>query len=214
MSYNSYNSLNFQKFFGNSEFFKLKFKREPKVWTIEGVHDLYLKALDRHNKRLKLWIDCVNRIVNETHEFEKDKRKIFFTKDGKIYQRVLNKNLEYNSWGVCSPDLVKFSSNSTIVDRNEKLEFLLSNEKAFELGELYESLQGNTRHLHLRVKQVLSEMVQDKLREKFKNTESPNMLTILIGEKRYYVVCDDQYRRSRIYKKFELLNEVTEEIKL
>lgn len=209
-----YNNLNYLKFWGNPDLFKLKFKREPKVWSIDEVHDLYLKALDRHNKRLKLWIDCVDRIVNETNEFDKDKRKIFFTKDGKFYQRELSKNHEYDSWGVHSADLVKFSSTSTLVDRNEKLEFLLSNEKAFELGELYESLQGNTKHLHLRVKHIISEMVQDKLRFKFKNCESPEMLTISIGEKRYYVKCDDQYRRSRIYKKFELLNEVTEEIKL
>ena len=159
-----YNTLNYLKFWGNSDLFRLKFKRDPKAWSIDEVHDLYLGALDRHNKRLKLWIDCVDRIVKETNEFEKDKRKIFFTRDGKIYQRELSRYQEYDSWGVGSPELVKFSSNSTLVDRNEKLEFLLSNEKAFELGELYESLKGNTRHLHLRVKQILSEMVQDKLR--------------------------------------------------
>jgi hypothetical protein len=208
MSYN-------ERFWGNNtDLFRFKFKREPKVWSIEKIHDLYLMALDRHNKRLDLWIDCVNRVVNETNEFEKDKRKIFFSKDGKIYQRVLSRYYEYDSWGVGSPELVKFSSSSTLVDRNEKLEFLLSNEKAFELGELYESLQGNTKHLHLYVKQILSEMVQNKLREKFKNIDSPEMLTISIAEKRYYVRCDDQTRRSRVYKKFELLNQVTNEIKL
>ena len=209
-----YNKLNYQRFLGNSEFFKMKFKRDPKVWNIEEIHDLYLKALDRHNKRLKLWIDCVDRIVKETKEFEKDRRKIFFTRDGKIYQRELHKNYEYDSWGVSSSSLVNFTENSTQVNRNEKIEFLLSNEKAFELGELYESLQGNTRHLHLRVKSILSGLIQEKLRDKFKNIESPEMITISIGDKKYYVKCDDQYRRSRLYKKFDLLNEVTEEIKL
>jgi hypothetical protein len=210
----SYNKLNYQRFLGSPDLFKFKFGRQPRVWTIDEVHDLYLKALDRHNKRLKLWIDCVNRIVNETNEFEKNKRKIFFTKGGKFYQRVLSKNHDYNSWGVQSADLVKFSLDKTIHNRNEKLEFLLSNEKAFELGELYESLQGRTKHLHLYVKQILSEMVQDKLRLKFKDCESPRILTVTISDKRYYVECDDQHRRSKIYKKFELLNEVTEEIKL
>jgi hypothetical protein len=57
-------------------------------------------------------------------------------------------------------------------------------------------------------------MVQESLREKFKGIESPNILTVKIGDKKYYVECDDQYRRSRIYKEFELLNEVTEDIEL
>lgn len=192
----------------------MKFKREPKNWTIESVHDLYIKALDRHTVRQNLVISCIDRIVNEVQEFEKDKRKIYFTKEGKIYQRELSRMTEYDSWGIRSADLVKFSTNSKIVDRNEKLEFLLSNEKAFELGELYESLQGNTKFIHFRVKEILSEMVQESLREKFKDIESPNILTVKIGDKKYYVECDDQYRRSRIYKKFKLLNEVTEDIEL
>lgn len=209
-----YNHLNYQRFWGNSDFFKMKFKREPKVWTIESIHDIYLKVLERHRIRQQLVIDCVDRIVNEVHEFEKDKRKVYFTKDGRFYQRELNKSYDFNSWGICSPDLVKFNSDKTIHNRNEKLEFLLSNEKAFELGELYESLQGNTRHYHLRVKEILSEMIQDKLRKIYKELESPRILTVSIGDRKYYVECEDQYRYSRSYKKFNLLNEVTEEIKL
>jgi hypothetical protein len=48
-----YNSLNYLRFWGNSDLFKIKFKREPKVWTIDDVHELYLKALERHLKRQK-----------------------------------------------------------------------------------------------------------------------------------------------------------------
>lgn len=209
-----YNHLNYQRFWGNSDLFKMRFKREPKVWTIDEVHELYLKSFERHSKRQKLVIDCVDRIVSEVQEFEKGKRKVYFTKEGKFYQRELSKNSEYDSWGIRSADLVKFSSNSTLVDRNEKLEFLLSNEKAFELGELYQSLQGNTKHLHLHVREILSEMIQDKLRFIYKEKEAPRISTISIGDRKYYIECDDQTRYSRIYKKFKLLNEVTEEIKL
>jgi len=209
-----YNHLNYQRFWGNSDFFKMKFKREPKVWTIESIHKLYLKVLDRHSVRQKLVVDCVNRIIDEVQEFEKDKRKVYFNREGKIYQRELSKNSEYDSWGIRSADLVKFNSDKTIHNRNEKLEFLLSNEKAFELGELYESLQGNTKYYHLRVREILSEMVEDKLRFIYKEKEAPNTLTVSIGDKKYYVQCDDQYRYSRVYKKFKLLNEVLEDIKL
>jgi hypothetical protein len=210
----SYNHLNYQRFWGNTDLFKMKFKREPKVWTIESIHELYLKVLERHSVRQKLVIDCVNRIIDEVQEFEKGKRKVYFNRGGKIYQRELSKNSEYDSWGIHSADLVKFNSDKTIHNRNEKLEFLLSNEKAFELGELYESLQGNTKYYHHRVKEILSEMIEDKLRFIYKEKEAPNILTVSIDDKRYYVQCDDQYRYSRIYKKFKLLNEVNEEIKL
>jgi hypothetical protein len=202
----SYNHLNYQRFWGNTDLFKMKFKREPKVWTIESIHELYLKVLERHSVRQKLVIDCVNRIIDEVQEFEKGKRKVYFNRGGKIYQIELSKNSEYDSWGIRSADLVH--------NRNEKLEFLLSNEKAFELGELYESLQGNTKYYHHRVKEILSEMIEDKLRFIYKEKEAPNILTVSIDDKRYYVQCDDQYRYSRIYKKFKLLNEVNEEIKL
>ena len=209
MGYNTY-----QRFCGDSDLFRMKFKREPKVWTIDKVHELYLKVLNRHLIRQKLVIDCINRVANEVQEFEKDKRKIYFNREGKIYQRELSKNYEYDSWGIRSAEPVKFNTDKTIHNRNEKLEFLLSNEKAFELGELYESLQGNTKHYHLRVKEILSEMIENKLRTIYKDKESPRILTVSIGDKKYYVGCDDQYRYSKIYKKFKLLNEVVEEIKL
>lgn len=209
----SYYKLNYHRFLGNPEIFKIKFGREPKNWTIEMVHDLYLKSLERHNSRQKLVIDCIDRIVSEVQEFEKDKRTIYFNREGKIYYRELSRYSEYDSWGIRPADVLKFQ-NSKLEDRNSKIEFLLSNEKAFELGELYESLQGNTKFIHLHVKEILSGCIQEALRKKFKGIEAPNILTVSIGEKSYYVECSDQYRRSRIYKEFKLLNEVTEEIKL
>jgi hypothetical protein len=57
-------------------------------------------------------------------------------------------------------------------------------------------------------------MIEDKLRFIYKEKEAPSILTVSIDDKRYYIQCDDQYRYSRIYKKFKLLNEVTEEIKI
>lgn len=209
----SFNKLNYQRFWGNTEYFKIKFGREPKNWTIEMIHDLYLRALERHNSRQKLVIDCIDRIVNEVKEFEKDKRTIYFNKNGKIYYRELSRYSQYDSWGIRSADVLKFQ-NSKLEDRNSKIEFLLSNEKAFELGELYESLQGNTKFIHLRVREILSECIQEALRKKFEGIVAPQILTISIGDKSYYVECSDQHRMNRIYKEFKLLNEVTEEIKL
>lgn len=202
--------LNYQR---GIEYFKIKFGREPKNWTIEMIHSLYLRALERHNSRQKLVIDCIDRIVNEVKEFEKDKRTIYFNRGGKVYYRELSRYSQYDSWGIRSADVLKFK-NSKLEDRNSKIEFLLSNEKAFELGELYESLQGNTKFIHLRVREILSECIQDVLRKKFEGIVAPQISTISIGEKSYYVECSDHSRINKIYKEFKLLNEVTEEIKL
>ena len=57
-------------------------------------------------------------------------------------------------------------------------------------------------------------MIENKLRTIYKDKEAPRILTVSIGDKKYYVECDDQYRYSKIYKKFKLLNEVVDEIKL
>ena len=101
--------LNFEQ----KELFEWKYKRQAKIWTIEEVHFLYLKALERHNIRIEKLIDVMDRIVNETPKIEKDKRKVYFTRGGKIYQRDFTYWREYDSWG-SSKDLVKFSKDKRI----------------------------------------------------------------------------------------------------
>ena len=199
--------------FKQKELFEWKYKRQPKVWSIEQVHSLYLKTLERHNIRQKKILDVRDRIVSEVEEFEKGKRKVYFTKDDKIYQREFNYYLEYDSWGT-SWDVLKFTSDKTISSRDQKLEFLLSNDKQFELGELYESLKGDTKCLHHYIWHVLSEMVEEKLRVEFKGKDSPEILTIDISGHKYYVVCDKQHMYNRFYKKFELKNKEAEPIKI
>lgn len=192
------------------EIFEHKFKRKPKAWTIEMVHDLYLRSLDRHNKRQKLINDVVDKIAKNIQEFKKDKRTIYFIRNGKIYERNLYYHIEYDSWGIGCPDLVKFTNDKTSHSRNEKLEFILSKESQFELGELYESLQGNTKRLHWLIWEVLSGMVEEKLRDVLKGDKSQPISTISISDKKYYVVCGEQTIYNRFYKKFKLSNEVTE----
>jgi hypothetical protein len=199
--------------FRNKELFEWKYKRQPKVWSIDQVHNLYLKTLERHNIRLRRLIDVRDRIINEVEEFERSKRKVYFTEDGVIHQRDFHYWVEYNSWG-SSTNIVKFNNDNNVINRNEKLEFLLSNDKQFELGELYEKMRGVTRHLHLYIWGILSEMVEEKLRVEFKGEDSPEILTIDISGHKYYVVCDKQHMYNRFYKKFELKNKEAEPIKI
>jgi hypothetical protein len=199
--------------FKQKELFEWKYKRQTKMWSIEQIHDLYLRALERHSIRQKKLSDVIDRIISETPEFEKCRRKVFFTLDGKVHERDFHYWSQYDSWG-SSTKLVEFRTEKTVDNRNEKLEFILSNDKQFELGELYQSIQGDSKFLHLFIWDILSEMVEDKLRVNFKGKSSPEILTIDISGYNYYVVCDKNHMYDRFYKKFELKNREKETIKI
>ena len=82
------------------------------------------------------------------------------------------------------------------------------------MGELYHSMKGESRCLHLYIWHILSEMVEEKLRANFEGKSSPEILTVDISGYNYYVVCDKQHMYDRFYKKFELKNRESESIKL
>jgi hypothetical protein len=48
--------------FKNTYFFEFKFKRKPKNWTIEQVHELWLRAKERTNQRRSELKKCINDI--------------------------------------------------------------------------------------------------------------------------------------------------------
>jgi hypothetical protein len=92
-------------------------------------------------------------------------------------------------------------------NREEKLNLLLSSQKQFELGELYDKYNRDNLYLCRIPWEALCEKVGDKLREKFKDKTAPEYFTITIGDRNYIVHCDEQSRYSRFYKKFSLKNE-------
>lgn len=209
-----YKTLNFQIWQDKPDLFKKRFKRELKIWTIESIHDLYIRALNRHNERHRLILDCIDRITNQVPSTNKNERVVYYTANGKLYSRTFYWRIDSGmvpSWSVGSPMQVNGKENSALV-RDSKLEFILSNKISFELGEEYQKMRFLTKYIHLTIFAILEDMVQEKLRLHYNGVVAPNISVIKIGNKKYNVYCDDNSRYCLEFKTFKLLGEAPEEV--
>lgn len=190
--------------------YKQKFGRDPKDWSIEELHQLFLDSYSRAMLKRKKVMNIINRIENELPDADiwvnRKTRVLYKEKEDVVYKRVLSYQDDFGTWGIGSWEKVLFKG-SVSENRNEKLNLLLSCQKQFELGYLYDSLDGDNKYLYRIPWMVICEKVIDKLREKFKNETAPEYFTITIGEKNYIVNCDEQTRYSKFYKSFSLKNE-------
>lgn len=194
-------NVNYKK----SEIFKWKFRRDPKIWTIEQIHDVWLKLVDRSEKRKKDLLDYQNFIISKVPENDKGERIIFFEKDEFIYKYVFKYEDYYKS---CfrSTDRLTFSKDP-VRGRDEKIEFILNNEKVFEMGEKYRQLDRMLSYLHYNIFDLLWYEVEEFLRKEFKEVKyfKEDVIKISIGNKIYYAQIDPQHRFQ--YKKFHFRGE-------
>lgn len=197
----------------NNKWFEDKFNRKPKEWSIEQIHALYERAKKRSNKRWKTKSDFIKEIVSKIPKNNKGEHVIYFynPKDkNNIYQYNFKYNNDYKSYSI-GRDRVEFSKD-IVAGRQEKLDFILSHDDSFELGQKYHDLDKMCSYLEHRVMRILWMLVEDKLRDHFKKTDTlPKSVFIIdIGPKKYYVKIDDQHRFG--YMKFHLGGEYTDEI--
>ncbi len=196
--------LNFEK-----SWFEHNFGRKAKVWTIEMVHDLWLKTKERGDARRKDLTDCIEDIVKSVEPFSKNYRgdneyRVYYNSSGNTCYYNISKSSLGVGYGY-SRDIVKFGT------RDEKLTFLLANQKTFDLGEKMRRLEKLCTNQHYRVREILNKMIEEKLRKRLKEYDRNDVITIQISDKSYFVKVDNSHFP---YKKFELLNEVTEETKI
>ena len=193
--------LNFEK-----SWFEHNFGRKAKVWTIEMVHDLWLKTKERSEVRRKDLTDCIEDIVKSVEPFSKNYRgdneyRVYYNSGvNTCYYNISKSRLGFGY--AYSRDIVKFGT------RDEKLTFLLSNQKAFDLGEKMFRLEKLCSNQHYRVKEVLNKMIEEKLRKKLTEYDRNDVITVQISDRSYFVKVDSSHFP---YKSFELLNEVTTE---
>jgi hypothetical protein len=191
--------------------YKFRFSREPKDWSIEKLHQLYLDAVSRSNKKRKIVLSILDRIEKELPDagvyLNVKTRVLYKQENDEIYKRVLSYQKEYQSWGVRSWEKVLFGGTVS-ENREEKLNLLLSSQKQFELGSLYDKYDRDNLYLHRIPWEALCEKVENKLREKFKSQVAPEFFTIQIDDKNYIVNCDDKNRYNKFYKNFSLKSEV------
>ena len=193
--------LNFEK-----SWFENNFGRKAKVWTIEMVHDLWLKTKERGDSRRKDLTDCIHEVVKNVEPFSKNYRddneyRVYYNSGDNVCYYNISKSILGFGYGY-SRDIVKFAS------RDEKLTFLLSNQKAFDLGQKMYRLEKLCSNQHYRVREILNKMIEEKLKKRLKEYDRNDVIVIQISDKSYFVKVDNSHFP---YKSFELLNEFTEE---
>jgi hypothetical protein len=198
------------KHFYESYFFRERFNREPKLWTLEKLHSLYLLAKERSDKRRKAFSEHVDHIIKEV---ELDQIKVYFEEEDVTYVYRITKSFEFD-WSY-SVETLKWSSND-VEARDEKISFLLDNKRNFELGEEMKRLERFRSRFEHRVFRHISDKVDKILCEKFKDVKNyhlPKILKVNIAGFIYLVQLTEEARNSSYnYKKFEIIEIENNEI--
>lgn len=185
--------FNRNSFMWNAEFEK-KFKRKPKIWTIEKIHDLWVKACHRSSVRNNIISEYTNRIIKEIPKNSKGEHIVYF-RHKKYPEEIMQYSFSYHD-GFKSYGMSTSNTNAKLMTREEKLDFFLTNEKAFEMGQEYYKIKKmygrNPTHLQYIVQKIMWELIEDKLRKHFKglNITPSDIFIIDISDKKYYVELD------------------------
>ena len=191
------------------ELFLFRFKREPKYWTIDQLHDLWLRACERAEKRQSNISNYIKEITREIPKNDREQHIVYFRhrndETDNIHQYEFKWHYDWKGYGVSN-------NRVELKTRDEKLTFILANDKPFEMGQRYHELEYMRCKLQHFVKHYLDEMVEKELQNHFKklNTNPPDVFIWKIGSRNYFVELDSQHRYG--YLKFHIKNEFTGEI--
>ena len=193
--------------FFNSEMFKWKFKREPKKWTIEQVHDLWILAKKRSEIRRKRLTDYINNIPNVISPNDKGEYILYYQQNKSIYAIIISftKFERYGStWSYHTESLKN-------KDRESTLEYWISSDNIIDMGNEFIRLSNDRGfNSEARVNRVLSEMIDSKFRKHFKELKkhAPESFITTIGDKKYIIYVDDRmnYAKFRISSEVETIN--------
>ena len=166
MGYN----LNFE----NRSMFKYRFKRDPKIWKISEVHDLWIKAKLRSSKRQNSFSEYLNWIVLNTKSndsnFGRKNWKIFYSSEryflihvDKVY------GLSY------SMDRIELK------DRNSKIDSIINVEETIEMGKKLKLLHNMISNLDYKVKIHLDRLICNKVsssRDVFRSNDESKFIRI------------------------------------
>ena len=146
--------VNFQE----KELFFYRFKREPKTWSLEEIQDLWDRSRERGKKRQSLISKVYDKIINEIPKDKNGRKVVYYTENDKVYKYEFSYTHEFKSWGY-STGRVEFSKDKTAA-RDEKIEFILSNDRAFELGKEFRDIQKFRTKLEYKVKQIFINLIE------------------------------------------------------
>ena len=112
--------------FKQNQLFEYQFKRNPKSWTIEQLHDLWMKAKSRANERnLRFWnylAECYEKLPKSDNKIQNSQKSIYYYHNDKLRQFDISYRDDFKSYS--------FSVNeSKLKDRDSKLEFWIANDE-------------------------------------------------------------------------------------
>ena len=186
--------------------FECKFDRDPKTWSFKQLHDLYTRAKERADKRRKEFSEFIDNIISELEPNDKGYYQVYFDREGTTSMYSIRKD-DHFSWAY-STDRVTFSKD-VVAGREEKIDFLLNNERKFELGEELRRLEKMKSVFDRHVFHIIEEAVNEKLCEKFKKIKNhliPKVIKVDLGGNIYYAALTKDSRNSGYdWKSFEIL---------
>jgi hypothetical protein len=194
--------------FKNPDMFEYRFKRKPKMWTLEQLYDLWERTIERAALRAIERNKIVNDIVANiptTKRYQEDTHIVFFTPhhgghDGdSLYYYSFSYNKEFECYAHSSEQYIPNKNELEL--RDEKL-YQMLNPLAFELGQKYYEAKRLDTNLQYRIRHILWDEVEEILREKYKGKRPPEIFTIDLCGHKYFVHTDPQSRGY--WNKFEL----------
>lgn len=182
--------------FRNPDYFRSKFKREPKLWSIEDLHALWIKTSERNNKRQSIYWELI-RQAGETLPGDKYHKTVYYYHTNKDGKEILRKfdirfNQDYYGWSI-GHDTAKLEN------REDKLNYWIADETNFEFGrKISEAQKFTSARLNSMVFHLLTEEVNRALNRKFKESKTvpPKAFTIFLGGIEYIITTDDGYGYS------------------
>ena len=182
-----------------------KYKRPPKYWTLEQLHDLWIKIEERYIKKRTPFNELFNKITTTVKPNE-DGQIILYCNNGE------NMYIFTMDWHYGSYAYHKEVNKQTT--RGDKLNYLIATDEENAMGEAFDELAGgffNRMLLKSKVKEIFWEEVYTSLREKWKRTKTTNntppaAFIFCIGSKKYIINTIEQYG----YIKFDYRGEYLE----
>lgn len=195
--------------FSYPDAFKFRFKRDPKFWTLEQVQDLWLRTEKRSSERRRMISEVYDKIINEIPTIN-NKKVVYFMREGRenLYKYEFSYHREYKCWGH-SQSVVEFSKEK-VRGRDEKIEFLLANSRAFELGQEFYEVKKYESKINYTVRSIFIEMMEDGLKSFYKGKLPNDISVVQVGDEKYYFAVDEQHRYD--YLKFHFKGRVSDNI--
>jgi hypothetical protein len=135
--------------FHHPDFFISKFGRDPKVWTISQVHDLWIEAKRRNSSRYKAISDHLKYIKENLEPTSDGEWRVYFYQGGALRGYKIRDDRGGLSYSIIDPK----------VDRRYKIDTIIGD--AFEMGTKMHYLTSLTSRLEYDVFEILSSMIHE-----------------------------------------------------